>query len=333
MENLKKLLIKKGYEITDLSSGAFSVAKQNVKFTTIQKNGRMSITFFKQDINIFDRLLEVIFLTAIGITLTDDEKSLNTTIDKLIKLFENKEFKEFLKNSLDYECLKNPKFGEIEKDGIKYVCREGMKFDEFIIKEVSGGLYQKQGCKFNKNIAWLDVGANVGAFGMRYFNESSLILMYEPEEVNCKIIKESIKRNNAINCKVIQAAVIGGKETTVDFYVGKSPYAHSMKSSSTKRKITVQAENINDILAKYPMINALKLDCEGAEYEIIKNLSKSSWKQLDQLVCEFHFNILGDVKIGKKWNEIMSIVKKNFKKVDAIEDIKSNWNTVFYCSK
>ena len=34
--------------------------------------------------------------------------------------------------------------------------------------------------------------------------------------------------------------------------------------------------------------NFLKLDCEGAEYEIIKNLPSSYFEKIDKMVIEYH---------------------------------------------
>ena len=64
--------------------------------------------------------------------------------------------------------------------------------------------------------------------------------------------------------------------------------------------------------------NKLKIDIEGAEYEVIKAIK--NWEQIDAIVFEWHKNFLKDSD-NIKLKEIEKIIKKNF------TFIKGNFNT------
>ena len=78
--------------------------------------------------------------------------------------------------------------------------------------------------------------------------------------------------------------------------------------------IKVQTVSLDDILINFPKVSLIKIDTEGAEYEILFN-SKLLFK-VDKIVGEYHSNMNN----GVLQNIIEFLESKNFK----IEKIKEH---------
>ena len=78
--------------------------------------------------------------------------------------------------------------------------------------------------------------------------------------------------------------------------------------------------NTNDI----NKVNLLKLDCEGAEGEIIKSLSKSDMDIIENGVIEFHDNVS-----ILDHDEIIKILKHNNFEYELEWDGQSNFGYIF----
>ena len=91
--------------------------------------------------------------------------------------------------------------------------------------------------------------------------------------------------------------------------MGERKDGHSILEFRGRKKVFVFCENINDILKK-TKANKLKIDIEGAEYEVIKAIR--CWDQIDAIIFEWHKNFLKDEN-NIKLKEIEKIIKSNFK--------------------
>jgi len=212
-------------------------------------------------------------------------------------------------------------------NGFTVIHREGNN-DDFIVDSVlRKGEYLKK-MSYSNNDIWLDVGANIGMFALSVSSRVGKIYSYEPEPENFNIALKNIN-SNIDNAEVFCSAVIGGNEKKVDFFLGKSPMSYSQHVKRGRRKVTVNAENINDLIDKHG-INCLKLDCEGAEYGIIKAVR--DWGRIEKIVCEYHFNMLKD-KNHNMYFEIMTIICNNFSITDYLKAPRKHWLTTFYAIK
>jgi hypothetical protein len=112
---------------------------------------------------------------------------------------------------------------------------------------------------------------------------------------------------------------VGSNENEIDFFVGMGERkdGHSILEFKGRKKVSVKAENINHVLEK-TKANKLKIDIEGAEYEVIKAIK--NWDQIDAIIFEWHKNFLKDEN-NIKLKEIEKIIKSNFKHT------KGNFNT------
>jgi hypothetical protein len=87
--------------------------------------------------------------------------------------------------------------------------------------------------------------------------------------------------------------------------------------------IWVETLNIANITSIEPEINLLKLDIEGAEYSVLKNLSSYYFKKINQIFLEFHGSPV----------ELNSILKKEGYHTEYRESIETDTCGFIYAKR
>ncbi|HQS53425.1 MAG TPA: FkbM family methyltransferase, partial [Daejeonella sp.] len=124
----------------------------------------------------------------------------------------------------------------------------------------------------------IDIGANTGLFSLRMkqlYPESSLY-SYEPFLKNFEQLEQNINLSKLRNIEIFQKG-IGGRTRSEKLFLNKSNLGgHSLYEMEARNSEFVEIEiiGIADLLSNLGLdrIHLIKMDCEGAEYEIIKAL-------------------------------------------------------------
>lgn len=92
--------------------------------------------------------------------------------------------------------------------------------------------------------------------------------------------------------ELIQAA-LGASDGVVSFYFRENPEAGSIEQEENNNhtdQVSVPLVSLDRILSDRGIecLDLLKLDIEGAEFEVIENLSPKSLKNIAQITVEFH---------------------------------------------
>jgi len=82
---------------------------------------------------------------------------------------------------------------------------------------------------------------------------------------------------------------VSNSNSSRKLYLNEDAAGHSMFSESSK-SITVNSISLKQIFDNNNITNCdfLKLDCEGSEYEIIKNLPTEYFKKIKKMIIEYH---------------------------------------------
>ena len=130
---------------------------------------------------------------------------------------------------------------------------------------------------------------------------------------------------------------IGSKNEFVEFYLPKNPN-HVSGSIVTQNnvnkttKISVELKNLETIMEElgHQCIDVLKMDIEGAEYEVIDNVLKSNCK-IKQVLIEFHHRFIdnGAIKTRGAIKKMSDHGYKVFAVSDSFEEI-SFLNMAYY---
>ena len=173
--------------------------------------------------------------------------------------------------------------------------------------------------EFTSEDVWADLGANIGSFGVLIHDKVKKIYGVEPSPTNCEVIKAQIEFNKLDNYSLIEAALVSSDEQkTIDLFINSISMGFNTirKSRSTIGIIQVPTLSFSKLLEEHPDINKVKMDIEGAEYEIIINYN--NWSNIKELFVEFHGGILKDKNTEQPmYNMVINHLKKHFEIVKA----------------
>jgi hypothetical protein len=124
----------------------------------------------------------------------------------------------------------------------------------------------------------------------------------------------------------VQKAIVPNHEPSVDFFISTDSGKHSILPLRGRDIINVPAINIDEAIALHGA-TAIKMDVEGAEYDLIKAVT--DWSNIRVIILEYHFMYkpLKDNRVGK-FQEVMKIFEDNFDVVRKIEAVEYGKNFI-----
>ena len=176
---------------------------------------------------------------------------------------------------------------------------------------------------FYEEINVIDIGAHYGYFSIfAHLNsaKNSKIIAVEPNKANFEMLTKNIVDSNSEKIIKINSA-IGGKAKMSKLFVGDN-VNHSLLEdysllSEDKGFEEVQIMTLEEIIVENDLerIDFLKLDCEGAEYDILNKLPKHIFDKIITISMEFH-----DLKDRRFTGDtILKILNKNNFKIVKYE--------------
>ena len=192
----------------------------------------------------------------------------------------------------------------------------------------------------------VDCGTNIG-MGVVYVKSvytDSRIICFEPDPGTYEILKKNIEVNNFCNVTTHMKA-ISGEKGKMNFFIesahqsslGMSLYEEAFEQDiNAKEKITVQSVLLSDYINE--IVDLLKIDVEGAEFEVFTDLDiNNKFKLINQVILEGHvFNNEMQLKIPGLLN---ILDKNNFKYLISTPFGLSNttkidnWRFMLYAQK
>jgi len=115
------------------------------------------------------------------------------------------------------------------------------------------------------------------------------IYAFEPFPDNFQMLRKNIERNNLTNIIPHRMAIASKAGTRKLFMNAINTSAHSLNKKS-KVSVDVLCTTLDDIFFENNVecCDLLKMDCEGAEYEIILSASMETLKKISQIIMEYH---------------------------------------------
>ena len=140
----------------------------------------------------------------------------------------------------------------------------------WILKE-----YQKKGFEIQEDDSIIDIGAHIGLFASYASKKcpKGKVISIEPHPDNFSLLKYNISKNNFLKTILLNKAVTKNTEKIKLFVDPLDDSAHSIIKNE-KNSIDIEGISLRDIMKQndIKICNMLKMDCEGAEFEIIKSL-------------------------------------------------------------
>ncbi len=169
------------------------------------------------------------------------------------------------------------------------------KMDIWSVKETFiDRFYTKYGCEPGVNWNIVDIGAAIGEFSLYAAAKEpgARIIAYEPFPESVEIFRRNLEMNGIIKVTVVPKAV-WNKVAKLDLDVSlQEPLqiTSGVTDKSSRNSIRVEAVSLADVLRanKLTSVDLVKLDCEGAEFDILLGSKPETVKAFQRIVMEYH---------------------------------------------
>lgn len=196
--------------------------------------------------------------------------------------------------------------------------------DKAVQKEMERDIYKAKKYLKNNSVV-VDVGANVGYFSLfvlRNF-ENLKVVAIEPHPRNFKAMKENLRD---YTLDMHQVALDGDSGIILLFDFGdESSACHSIYSLGRQdaKPIEVKSITLEELMQRSNISNIdfLKLDCQGAEYNIFFTLNRSIQRKINYIAMEVHHSISNQHETIGKIPKALSKKIKLFKKLSLTHKI------------
>jgi len=142
----------------------------------------------------------------------------------------------------------------------------------------------------------VDVGANIGAFSIMAAKRGAVVYAFEPSPKNYDMLLKNIKHNNVERLVYPFSFAIGKPgRAKLFFHPTRSDWASldiTLNELDKDNYIEVPVVSLESVFQGENIDNCffLKLDCEGAEKEIIEEIIAGLHKKIQFISGEFHYS-------------------------------------------
>lgn len=153
--------------------------------------------------------------------------------------------------------------------------------------------YMRNFIPITENSIVVDVGAHIGAFCVIAAKNARRVVAFEPDPDNYQMLKKNTELNKLTNVHIFEMAVSGySGHRDMYFFGDSSTGSHSLYNAGgtsivKKRVRTISIEEIMK-RERLPRVDFLKLDCEGAEHDILRNMSPETADKIMCIAMETH---------------------------------------------
>ena len=170
-------------------------------------------------------------------------------------------------------------------DGARYPVYEIFVDDGYHLADLCAGL--------DPDTAVLDIGGQIGCFSLAVARSltRARIHVYEASPVSAAYVQRNVDANGLGSRVSVHAAAVAGAAGTFSF--NDSGTANGQNSfvdrGAAGASITVPCTTFDRARAGVPgKVQLVKIDTEGAEYDIVLNSSRASWDGVRKVVFEYH---------------------------------------------
>jgi len=142
----------------------------------------------------------------------------------------------------------------------------------------------------------LDIGGNIGITSLYFANRypSAKIIAFEPVPSNFAVLSKNIAPYPNITGLPI---ALGKEKGILEMYCSDDPannggFSFFETGCDVGRKVSVEVKEINGVLSEHNIkkIDLIKIDTEGAEYDILTSLDENILGSVKWIIGELHEN-------------------------------------------
>lgn len=141
----------------------------------------------------------------------------------------------------------------------------------------------------------IDIGANIGDSSVYFARNypTASVLAFEPDKNIYSVLLRNIELNNVNNIKPFNLGVSDKNGERVFYSYNFSGLSGFNKLDKRSKKTRVKIISLNKVFSSnnLKIVDLLKLDCEGAEYDILLKTDRHKLKKVRKFVVEYHDEI------------------------------------------
>lgn len=187
---------------------------------------------------------------------------------------------------------------QLRRSGLQFRTRSAM--DVWSIKEtILDHYYERFGFPIQNGWKVIDIGGGIGDFTTLAAHQypNSRVFAFEPTPSSFALLQENLKANGVKNVQVYPAAVWSSDgENVIDTGIGEpvqfTSDVHRNSEPLSTGKVVVPGYALESVfkMIRVDRCDLMKLDCEGAEYEILFHAPDEILQRIDRIVMEYHDN-------------------------------------------
>jgi len=178
---------------------------------------------------------------------------------------------------------------------LQFTVRGAM--DVWSLKETFlDAFYTRFGIPVENGWQVIDIGAGIGDYCIyaAYNKPNVVVYAFEPFLESYHLLVRNLSLNGIKNVRPFHQAIWSCQDQiSLDVSSGEPLQIASQTGATTQQNDglqTVQAISLEDVLRKHDLekVNLMKLDCEGAEYEILLCASAAVLQKVERIIMEYH---------------------------------------------
>jgi FkbM family methyltransferase len=179
------------------------------------------------------------------------------------------------------------------RDGSRFQVRTLM--DIWILKETClERQYQHASVKVEDGWVVFDVGAGLGDFAISVARARphSTVYAFEPFPESFFLLQENLRLNQIQNVRAWPHALSAQAGSTALHLFSPEAVQHTTVSRSDRAGSDVQVSSVtlDQVFSQFQLARCdyMKMDCEGAEYDILFNASDATLQKIKHVCLEYH---------------------------------------------
>jgi FkbM family methyltransferase len=170
-------------------------------------------------------------------------------------------------------------------DGARFPLYEVFGDDGYHLDDLYSGV--------DPDAAILDVGGQIGSFSLASARAmpQARIHVYEASPTSAAYVSRNVSANGLDDRVTVHPKAMAGEKGTFTFVDSGTASGHNGLTApeGLGEEVTVDCETFdNAVAAAGGNVQVVKMDVEGAEYDIILRSDKASWRDVRKVVMEYH---------------------------------------------
>jgi len=175
----------------------------------------------------------------------------------------------------------------LDRESLEILSREFESFMQPWLEPRNGGVF-------------VDIGAHIGKYALhaaKIVGNEGKVVAIEPHPLNYQTLQRNIELNKLENVIALNLAA-WNMDCKLKLFIGEATARHSTKTNWSRGWVEVDGRVTDHVLEDLSigMVNWIKIDVEGAEYEVLCGLEETISKYKPKIVIEVFSKNVDKVK-------------------------------------